>query len=421
VIDVSPVLLAHGRLVPLYPDSKHPWLRSLKDGASNDPAKIAKWEQNKPGCGWGMRIASDELIVLDLEPPGKGSFAGGVRMTDWLECEAGRRLPDGPIATTQSGGQHRYFTLPPAFRGLVRNWTRVFPGIDIRVKGGLVVIPPSSGRMWIESPDDLAISELPTWFCQLMLQKRGLTTRTPAEKRPNVSCSAPTYTFSDRQERKSASVQIVREPIPTRLRFRLRKSGDFVGLWNRTRRLSDETNSSYEFALAVYAFLRGLTHGQVATLITAWWAKHSIQGKLDRLDRKIIPNAWDATRGDVEAFQAQREAKTAGKTRNRILAYISQHGPATPAQVAAALSIRRKSANMAMIRLTRTGKLQTAKAGAYTTNTPQPTTRKHTDFVTVETLYTSELVNTLARRRPGASVITPLAVERPNSPREIAA
>src|SRR2546428_3344620 len=116
MISVSPLLLAHGRLAPLHPGSKTPWLRSLIAGASNDPVQVAVWEREKPDCAWGVRI-TDELIVLDLERPGKGSFAGGARQIDWIECESGQRLPDGPLATTQSGGEHRYLTLPQAYRG----------------------------------------------------------------------------------------------------------------------------------------------------------------------------------------------------------------------------------------------------------------------------------------------------------------
>jgi hypothetical protein len=164
LIGVSPWVLTHGRLAPLRA-SKRPWLRSLKNSATNDPAVIRTWIRQKAGCDWGFKITSDALIVLDLERPGKGSVAGGVRQIDWIEVEHGKRVPFGPVATTQSGGQHRYFLLPAAYRGTMRNSTAIFPGVDLRVKEGLVVIPPSAGRVWIESPEDSDVPELPIWFC----------------------------------------------------------------------------------------------------------------------------------------------------------------------------------------------------------------------------------------------------------------
>jgi hypothetical protein len=88
------------------------------------------------------------------------------------------------------------------------------------------------------------------------------------------------YSLKRHQTEKSngASLPIVREQIPARLLFRLRRSGDFSGLWNRTRKLNDGTDSSYEFALSIYAFHRGLSKAQVMALVTAWWTKHGING-----------------------------------------------------------------------------------------------------------------------------------------------
>jgi hypothetical protein len=47
----------------------------------------------KKGCALGLRITSDELIVLDLERPGKGSPVGGVCTLDRIECEQIGRFP----------------------------------------------------------------------------------------------------------------------------------------------------------------------------------------------------------------------------------------------------------------------------------------------------------------------------------------
>jgi hypothetical protein len=36
---------------------------------------------------------------------------------------------------------------------MIKNWTAAFPGIGVRVKSGLIAIPPSAGREWIKSFD----------------------------------------------------------------------------------------------------------------------------------------------------------------------------------------------------------------------------------------------------------------------------
>lgn len=103
----------------------------------------------------------------------------------------------------------------------------MFPGIDVSVIGGLVAIPPSAGREWIQSFDDLDFPELPVWFCELVLAERSNTGATSAGK---VRTGNSMLT----KERNDVALEIVHECI------------------------RDRSTSSYEFALSVHAFLRGL-------------------------------------------------------------------------------------------------------------------------------------------------------------------
>jgi hypothetical protein len=86
-------------------------------------------------------------------------------------------------------------------------------------------------------------------------------------------------------------------------------------------------------------------------------AKHGIQGKFDRLTKKIIPEAQEATREAVEAFQEKQRAKAAGKTTSRIAAYLEEHGAAAPAQISRALGISRHTIVVACRRMTAGGSL----------------------------------------------------------------
>jgi len=74
---------------------------------------------------------------------------------------------------------------------------------------------------------------------------------------------------------------------------------------------------------------------------------HPLKGDIDRLAKRIVSAAYDATFNNVEAFhekeQAEKAAKQAGKTRNRILAVPIERGSCTPAKIANALGIARST------------------------------------------------------------------------------
>lgn len=167
-------------------------------------------------------------------------------------------------------------------------------------------------------------------------------------------------------------------------------------LENKTRRLNDTSNSAYEFSLAKYCYLCGLTTEQVAAVISAWWIKHKITGDYDRLTQRIMPAAWEQARPSVEAFQEERQSKAAGKTANRILAYIYQYGSAMPAEVATALDISRQSAFNLLKRLAVAGQLAHSQTGTYTLPT-----RIHTGNVYVE--FINSPASDLSQPRPMAT------------------
>jgi hypothetical protein len=169
---VSPKLIAFGRLVPLKPLTKEPWIWNLIEGASNNPETLLEWQRTKPDADYGIRLGSKEIIVVDFERPGKGSVFGGLyTLHSILEADNERVPTTGPKSCNETGGEHWYFLLPPGFHGRIKNWNHVFPGIDIRVRTGLVVIPPSTGRRWITTFDETDLPILPPWFCDLILSK----------------------------------------------------------------------------------------------------------------------------------------------------------------------------------------------------------------------------------------------------------
>ncbi len=393
MIEISERLLQLGRIVPIHPGTKRPWVRSVIASASSDPAVISKWAKTRPGCAWGLRIESNDLIVLDLEGTGKGN---GRRTLDWIECDHGLRLPDGPVSTTPSGGRHMYFRLPQAYIGKIRNWTRALPGIDVRVRGGLVVIPPSPGRMWLESFDDLALEELPEWFLHELLDgrdsgpdgasgqfypKKGMNIDSSLHQPPGpVNTSVRTLTNTDASVPKQSGSRtdadyigtnadacghkpVKRKRIPVAIQninrstwCKLFRSRGFAAVWNRRADFRDQSNSAYEFSLCIRGYRAGLTTAQVVGLVSAWWAHHSLTSDITRLAQRIAPAAWEQVREYVEQYRAAQEATKKAKTRDRILAILSGR-TMTPAEIAKALNITRNTAKLACRRMTAAGQL----------------------------------------------------------------
>ena len=156
MMDLSPKLLQFGRLAPLDLITKKACRSRAK--VNNHLAFVDDRLKHMTDCRWALRLNSSELIALNLHRPGNGSWAGGVRMIDWIETEEGKRLPHGPVACSESDGEQRYFRLPATHWGLMKNTNDILPSIDILVRGGLVVVPPTPGWTWIESFDDIDIT-----------------------------------------------------------------------------------------------------------------------------------------------------------------------------------------------------------------------------------------------------------------------
>ena len=116
---------------------KHPRIRSGKQHAhaAVDASIIAEWWKRWPTSNVGVVTgARSGLVVLDIDPR-----HGGLESLHDIEEQHGP-LPVMPTVITGSGGLHLYFRHPG---GRVPNRVSIFPGIDLRGDGGLVVCPPS--------------------------------------------------------------------------------------------------------------------------------------------------------------------------------------------------------------------------------------------------------------------------------------
>ena len=143
---------------------KHPRIGNWPEEAATDPETITEWWTRWPEANIGIVTGSKSgLVVLDEDGP------------EGREFLRGKQLYPTPVATTGKGF-HYYFAHPG---GIVRNFSKRLPGLDLRGDGGYVVAPPSfhaSGRRYEwdthTSPDVIELAPAPEWLLEpLELQK----------------------------------------------------------------------------------------------------------------------------------------------------------------------------------------------------------------------------------------------------------
>ena len=149
-------------VVPIRPRSKLPlvpWEEFQHRLARAD--EIEAWFKRKPDANVGIVTGMvSGLAVLDIDPA-----HGGAESLEKLKAEHGK-LPTTAMAETGGGGRHYYFAA--SLPGL-RNRAAIWPGIDLRGEGGMIVAPPSvhpSGKCyrWLTDPEHTALAETPQWL-----------------------------------------------------------------------------------------------------------------------------------------------------------------------------------------------------------------------------------------------------------------
>jgi hypothetical protein len=141
--------------------------------------EIRRWFSGAPQANLGVHTAG--LIVVDIDPRD-----GGNESLRTLEAEHGE-MPPTWRTITGSGGEHVLFACPDGLevKNVVAKLEKEPPlgvGIDIRTRGGYIVVPPSrhiSGNVYAWSvdhhPAETPLAPAPDW-----LVARLTTTRTIA-------------------------------------------------------------------------------------------------------------------------------------------------------------------------------------------------------------------------------------------------
>lgn len=155
-------------IIPLGAE-KRPTIRTGRDHAEHatiDAAVLADWDRRGLMQAIGTPTgAPSETVVIDVDAKHDGE-----RLLVILESpDVLGPLPRDRVARTRSGGLHIYAAHPGhgirvrsgATTGQLAKLLGGRPGIDVRGDGGLVVLPPSAGYMWIADGDGDPLPPLP--------------------------------------------------------------------------------------------------------------------------------------------------------------------------------------------------------------------------------------------------------------------
>jgi hypothetical protein len=153
---VSSSPLQYMRVFPV--KNKVPLVKGWRASAPISLGAVAEWESKYPGCGWGAAIASDTLVI-DCD-----SDAAVSALYDLGEAHGG--IP-ATLTTFTPRGFHFWFAKPDAVT--VRNRVGVIPGIDVRTKGGFVVVPPSDGYAFADL--SVPVADAPDWILRFVMRE----------------------------------------------------------------------------------------------------------------------------------------------------------------------------------------------------------------------------------------------------------
>ena len=137
---------------------KHPRIKDWPNRASSDAATIRSWWTSWPEGNIGLACGpGSDVLALDIE-------AEGLHLLADLEQRLGP-LPRTVTSRTGGGGQHRLFQWPTGCVAITNKVRVAKVPIDIRAKGGQIVLPPSRNGTgvynWQIGPDDAPLAELP--------------------------------------------------------------------------------------------------------------------------------------------------------------------------------------------------------------------------------------------------------------------
>lgn len=164
---------------PIFPckRSKAPLTERGFQDATTDPEQLKAWWNKWPEASIGFALPED-MVVLDIDVKHNVGKYGDESLAAFEE-EHGD-LPETILSLTGGGGLQYFFTVDKP----VKNATDLLPSIDVRTKGGYVILPPShheSGNDYeweaMHEPTTTAPVMLPESLYKLMTAQKPRTTK----------------------------------------------------------------------------------------------------------------------------------------------------------------------------------------------------------------------------------------------------
>ena len=156
-------------IFPCGPDKKPLTIHGFKD-ASLDIEKIKAWNEQFPAANWGMPTGTKaeggaDIVVIDIDKH-EDKGVNGFPVWDQLREEHSEPIQTVTVQTG-GGGSQLYFKYPAGH--VVKSGANVLGhGIDVRAKGGYVIVPGVSKTdapyVFEFSPADTEIQDLPAWI-----------------------------------------------------------------------------------------------------------------------------------------------------------------------------------------------------------------------------------------------------------------
>lgn len=170
------------KVLPLKPGSKEASTPNGVYDATDGITEIEKWGLQCPEANIAVGCGPDSgICVLDVDKQ-----HGGINTLKELQHRYGD-LPMAPMQRTPQGGFHMFFAYDKRIGNSVGSKTNgLGPGLDVKSKGGYVVLAPSywdgykRGKLelpggghyvWIKAPLGTHLPTIPGWMIDILMPK----------------------------------------------------------------------------------------------------------------------------------------------------------------------------------------------------------------------------------------------------------
>ena len=337
------LLTQFGPVFPLAKNTKIPmkdW--SWKKRNSDDLRVLEGWLKRFPESNWALVPMRAFVVDVDMKN-GKNGVAS---------VEANGGLDETYMIGTPLKGFHHYYQPDASIPFITsNNW---IPDVDLRYGNkGYVVLPFSKTEdgIYQELSFDRDLKPIPEWIRE----------RLKASNEPDLSQSSDNtlntrhvhYKQWDRWD--DVSNQVV---------FRFFRNKDNARIWNHVPvvAMKDQSQSGYEFQLAIRLMNVGATDEEIAIAYRVWCGKHRLPRK-DRFYNHVMPEARVLTAGYIQEWQASRPARRQWGTSRRQIIEAIRGGNTSPVEIASATAMNRSTVRGHLSRMVADGALVKSASG----------------------------------------------------------